>query len=136
HHQLTVGTLFQFVLYQQMLVWPVREMGWIIASGQEASAAAERVWELLDTQPDITDAPGARALDGASGRIRLEDVSFRYPESDAWILRGLDLEIRAGETLALVGITGSGKTTVAALVSRFYDPTSGRVTLDGHDLRD
>ena len=135
HHALSFGTLAQFVLYQQMLVWPVRELGWIIAQGQEASAAAERVWELFDTHPDIADAPGAQPLPTTTGRIRFEDVSFSYPESDALILDGLDLEINAGETLALVGVTGSGKTTVAALASRFYDPTRGRVTLDGHDLR-
>jgi ATP-binding cassette subfamily B protein len=132
---LSLGALAEFVLYQQMMVWPVREMGWIIALGQEASAAAERVWELLDTKPDVADAPDAIALVDTHGHITFEDVWFRYPKSDADILRGLDLEIRSGETLALVGMTGCGKTTVAALVSRFYDPTSGRVTLDGHDLR-
>src|SRR5207249_2073961 len=98
-----------------MVVWPVRELGFIIAQGQEASAAAERVWELFDTHPDIEDAPGALVLESTTGRIRFEDVSFSYPESDAVILDGLDLEINAGETLALVGVTGSGKTTVAAL---------------------
>ncbi len=136
HGALSIGDLAQFVFYQQMVVWPVREMGWIIAMGQEASAAAERVWELLDTHPDIKDTPGAQPIDDSTGHIRFEDVWFSYPESDAWILQGLDLDIRAGETLALVGITGSGKTTVAAMASRFYDPTRGRVTLDGRDLRD
>ncbi len=135
HGALTVGALTQFVLYQQMLVWPVREIGWIIAQGQEASAAAERVWELLDTHPDIKDEPGARPLGSTNGRIRFDDVWFRYPESEDFILRGLDLDIRGGETLAIVGVTGSGKTTVAALASRFYDPTSGNISLDGHDLR-
>jgi ATP-binding cassette, subfamily B, bacterial len=132
---ISVGELTQFVLYQQMLVWPVREIGWIIAMGQEASAAAERVFELLDTEPDIRNEPGAITLMHSDGEIRFEDVWFAYPGSDTFILQGLDLEIRGGETLALVGMTGSGKSTVAALVSRFYDPTRGRVTLDGHDLR-
>ena len=136
HGALSIGALTQFVLYQQMVVWPVRELGWIIAQGQEASAAAERVLELFDTRPDVEDSPGAQVLESADGRIRFEEVSFSYPESDAMILDGLDLEINAGETLALVGVTGSGKTTIGALVSRFYDPTRGRVTLDGHDLRD
>jgi ATP-binding cassette subfamily B protein len=135
HHVLSIGALAQFVLYQQMVVWPVRELGWIIAQGQEASAAAERVWELFDTRPDIEDAPGAHVLSSTTGQIRFEGVAFSYPESEALILDGLDLEIDAGETLALVGVTGSGKTTVAALASRFYDPTRGRVTLDGRDLR-
>jgi ATP-binding cassette subfamily B protein len=132
---ITLGALTQFVLYQQMLVWPVREIGWIIAMGQEASAAAERVFELLDTPPDIADAPTATPLLTSRGEIGFEDVWFQYPGSDAWILRGLDLHIHPDETLALVGMTGCGKTTVAALVSRFYDPTRGSVTLDGHDLR-
>jgi len=131
----SIGDLAQFVFYQQMLVWPVREMGWIIAQGQEASAAAERVWELLDTHPDIKDSPGAQPIESSTGHIRFEDVWFSYPESDVPILDGFDLEIYAGETLAIVGVTGSGKTTVAALASRFYDPTRGRVTLDGRDLR-
>jgi ATP-binding cassette subfamily B protein len=134
-HAITLGSLTQFVLYQQMLVWPVREIGWIIAMGQEASAAAERVYELWDTPPDIADAPDATPLHTSRGDIAMSDVWFRYPGSDAWILRGLDLEIRSDETLALVGMTGCGKTTVAALVSRFYDPTRGSVMLDGRDLR-
>ncbi len=132
---ITIGALTQFVLYQQMLVWPVREIGWIIAMGQEASAAAERVFELLDTPPDIDDAPGATPLASSRGEIAFEDVWFHYPGSDNFILRGLDLQIHPNETLALVGMTGSGKTTVAALASRFYDPSSGSVTLDGRDLR-
>jgi ATP-binding cassette subfamily B protein len=133
--RITLGVLTQFVLYQQMLVWPVREIGWIIAMGQEASAGAERIFELLDKPPDISDAPDAVRLAACRGAIALEDVWFRYPGSDAWILRGLDLDIEPGETLALVGMTGSGKTTVATLVSRFYDPTRGSVKLDGRDLR-
>lgn len=132
---ISIGALAQFVLYQQMLVWPVREMGWIIAMGQESSAASERVHELFDTPPDIADAPDATPMLTSRGEIRFEDVSFRYPESDTWVLRGLDLQVHPDETLAIVGMTGCGKSTVAALVSRFYDPTEGRVTLDGRDLR-
>jgi len=133
---LSIGALTEFVLYQQMLVWPIRETGWIIAMGQEASAGSDRVFELLDTPPDIADAPGAIALQTCQGEIRFEDVWFKYPGSDAWILRGIDFEIRPDETLALVGVTGCGKTTIATLLSRFYDPTSGRVTLDGKDLQE
>ena len=130
-----VAQLTQFVLYQQMLVWPVREMGWIIAMGQEASAAAERVFELLDTPADIADAPGATPLETSGGRIEFRDVWFRYPESDDLILRGLDLVIEPGETVALAGMTGCGKSTIASLVSRFYEPTEGRVLIDGRDAR-
>jgi ATP-binding cassette subfamily B protein len=127
--------LTQFVLYQQMLVWPVREMGWIIAMGQEASAASERVFELLDTPPDIADTPGATPLETSRGHVEFRDVWFRYPESEDLILRGLDLEIASGETVALAGMTGCGKSTIAALVSRFYDPTDGGVVIDGRDAR-
>ncbi|MEX2539931.1 MAG: ABC transporter ATP-binding protein, partial [Actinomycetota bacterium] len=133
---LTIGDLSAFVLYQQMLVWPIRETGWIIAMGQEASAGSDRVFELLDTPPDIADAPGAVSLATCRGEVRFEDVWFKYPGSEAWILRGIDFEIYPDETVALVGITGCGKTTIAALLSRFYDPTSGRVTLDGKDLQE
>jgi ATP-binding cassette, subfamily B, bacterial len=132
---LTPGGLTAVFLYQGMLVWPVRELGWIIAMGQEAVASSERVHELLDTRPEIEDAPDASHLATSRGEIRFEDVSFLYPETDTWVLRGLDLAIHPDETLALVGMTGCGKTTVAMLVARFYDPTTGRVTLDTNDLR-
>ncbi len=93
---LTIGALAEFVLYQQMLVWPIRETGWIIAMGQEASAGADRVYELLDTRPDIADAPGAITLQTCQGEIRFEDVWFKYPGSDAWILRGIDFADLSG----------------------------------------
>jgi ATP-binding cassette subfamily B protein len=147
-HRLSLGGLVAFVSYQLMLIWPVRAVGWIIATGQEATTASERVFEVLDTEPRIADLPGAIDLWETSGRIRFEDVSFRYPaitgapgektrpsEGGEPVLSGLDLEIRPGETLALVGMTGSGKTSVALLLPRFYDPSSGRITLDGHDIR-
>lgn len=132
---MTIADLVEFVLFQLMLVWPVRELGWIIAMGQEASAAAERVYELVDTPADIADSPDAVSLDECAGEIGFEGVWFRYPGSDTFVLRGLDLRVHPDETLALVGVTGCGKSTIAALVSRFYDPTEGSVTLDGIDLR-
>jgi ATP-binding cassette subfamily B protein len=135
HGGLTLGGLVAFCTYQLMLVWPVRDLGWIIAMGEEATSAAERVFELLDTEPEIADAPDAVWLGSSQGRVRFDDVWFRYEESEDWILKGLDLEVEAGETLALVGMTGSGKSTIAALVFRAYDPTSGAVSLDSVDLR-
>lgn len=133
---MTPGGLSEFLLYLASLNWPIRSIGWILANADEAQAAAERLFEVLDTEPEIDDRPGARALETATGRIRFEDVSFRYPGSNEWILRGVALEIEPGETLAIVGATGSGKTTVASLVPRLYDATEGRVTLDGVDVRD
>jgi ATP-binding cassette subfamily B protein len=133
---LTVGGLVAFVTYVLTLVWPVDALGWIFAMAQEAETAAGRVWEVFDTPPAIADREGAIVLERADGEVRFENVHFQYPASDRTVLRGVDLTIHRGETLALVGATGSGKTTVATLLARLHDPTSGRITLDGHDLRD
>ena len=133
---LTVGGLVAFISYVLILVWPIEELGWILAMAEEAETAAGRVWEVFDTDPVIADRPGARAVTVARGDIRFEAVRFTYPGNDRTVLRGVDLDIRTGETLALVGATGAGKTTVATLLARLYDPTTGRVLLDGTDLRD
>ncbi|HYL51606.1 MAG TPA: ABC transporter ATP-binding protein, partial [Acidimicrobiia bacterium] len=133
---LSVGGLVAFVSYLLILVFPIEELGWILAMAQEAETAAGRVWEVFDTEPLIADRPGAASLGSARGEIRLERVHFVYPGTDKTVLRGVDLAIQPGETLALVGATGSGKTTLATLLARLYDPAGGRVTLDGHDLRD
>ena len=133
---LTVGGLVAFVSYLLILVFPIEELAWILAMAEEAETAAGRVWEVFDTEPLIADRPGASILAPARGEVRFEDVTFTYPGTDKTVLRGLDLEIHPGETLALVGATGAGKTTVASLLVRLQDTTSGRVTLDGHDIRD
>ncbi len=133
---LTIGGLVAFISYVLILVWPIEELAWILAMAEEAETAAGRVWEVFDTEPVIADAPGAATLGRAQGEVRFEAVDFTYPGSERPVLRGLDLEIHPGETLALVGATGAGKTTVATLIARLYDPTAGRVLLDGHDLRD
>jgi ATP-binding cassette subfamily B protein len=133
---LTIGGLVAFVSYVLTLLWPVDALGWIFAMAQEAETAAGRVWEVFDEPPAIADRDGARTFEETPGELRFEDVHFRYPAGDRDVLRGVDLAIHPGETLALVGATGAGKTTVATLLARLYDPTSGRITLDGHDLRD
>jgi ATP-binding cassette subfamily B protein len=132
---LTVGGLVAFISYVLILVWPIEELGWILAMAEEAETAAGRVWEVFDTDPVIADRPGAVPLVHATGHVRFAGVEFEYPGSDRRVLRGIDLEIHPGETLALVGATGAGKTTVATLLARLYDPTTGSVTLDGLDLR-
>ncbi len=132
---LSIGGLATFVTYLLMLTWPIRSIGWILAMGEEALTGAERFFEVLDAEVTIRDRDGARTLARPDGHVRLEGVSFRYPGSADLVLRNVDLEIRRGETLALVGETGSGKTTLASLVPRLYDPSEGRVTIDGVDVR-
>lgn len=131
---LTLGGLFAFVSYVLILVFPLEALGWILAMAQEAMTAADRVYDVLDTEPVVDDRPGAIELPEVRGHIRFEGVRFAYDDRE--VLRGIDLDIAPGETLALVGPTGSGKSTLAMLVARLHDPTAGRVTVDGHDLRD
>jgi len=133
---LTVGGLVAFMSLMLFLVWPIEALGWILATAQEASTAADRLYEVLDTVPSIVSAPGAVTLDAPEGRLRFEGVSFAYPGASSPVLRDVWLDIAPGETVALVGATGSGKTTLAALVPRLYDVTGGRITLDGVDVRD
>jgi ATP-binding cassette subfamily B protein len=135
--RLTVGGLLAFVSYVQMLSWPLDGLGWILSMYEEATSAAERLWEVLSVAPDIADRPsGRRAPAPAAAGLRFEGAGFRYPNSPRWVLRGLDLQLEPGQTLALVGRTGSGKTTLANLVPRLYDVTEGRVSIDGVDVRE
>jgi ATP-binding cassette subfamily B protein len=133
---MTLGDLVAFVSLMLMLIWPVDSLGWILANGQEAMTASDRIYEVFDTAPTIVDRPGARDLVDPVGHLRFEDVGFAYSENGPAVLQGVDLEVLPGETLALVGLTGSGKTTLTALVPRLYDVTHGRVLLDGVDVRD
>lgn len=133
---MTGGDLATFVTYFLMLRWPIRSIGWILANAEEARTAAERYFEVIDSEPQITDRPDAVAPSAVTGALTFRDVHFSYPGSSDEILRGVDLTIEPGETLAIVGMTGSGKTTLASLVSRLYDPTAGSITLDDTDLRD
>lgn len=135
-HQLSLGELVAFIAYLNMLIWPVDALGWILAMGEEARTAVERVFEVFDTPSAISDREGAVDLEQSNGVISLDGVWFRYSEERDWVLRDVSLEINRGETLALVGKTGCGKTTLASLVPRLYDVTQGRVLLDGHDVRD
>ncbi len=133
---LALGELVAFVAYVLMLTFPLEILAWIMALAGEAETAASRVFEVFDTEPAIKDRDGAIHLDRAVGNVCFEDVSFRYPNSARPALEHIDLVVHAGETIAIVGATGSGKTTLATLLTRLYDPTAGRVTLDGVDLRD
>jgi ATP-binding cassette, subfamily B, bacterial len=133
---LTLGGLVAFVSYVLMLTFPLEILGWIMALAGEAETAAGRVYEVFDTEPAIADRAGATDLGRVRGEVRFENVGFSYPESDRTALTGVDLVVHPGETIAVVGATGSGKTTLVTLLTRLYDPTEGRITLDGHDLRD
>ncbi len=134
---LTLGGLVAFVSYVLMLTFPLEILAWIMALAGEAESAAVRIYEVFDTVPTIQDRPGAAALgDDVRGDIRFEGVSFTYEGSDRTVLSDIDLTVAAGEIVAVVGATGSGKTTLVTLLTRLYDPTVGRITLDGHDLRD
>jgi ABC-type multidrug transport system fused ATPase/permease subunit len=113
----------------------VRGLGKLVNRIYSASAAAERIIEFMDQRPSVTDRPDARELERARGLVEFEGVSFHYPEHDRAAVRGVSLRVEPGETVALVGPSGAGKSTLAKLLLRFYDPTSGRVTVDGHDLR-
>jgi ATP-binding cassette, subfamily B, bacterial len=136
HGTLTMGGLVAFMNYVFMLTWPMDAIGWVLSMSEECQTASERLNEVLDSRPDIADRPGAHAMERCRGRIELRGVGFKYPRSDEWILRDLNLTVEPGETVGLVGRTGSGKTTLAYLVPRLYDVTEGQVLIDGVDVRD
>ncbi len=131
---LQVGDILAFNLYILMLIWPMRMMGMLVAQASRASAGAGRVHEILSTDPAIADAADAVPLPPGPGALRFEGVRFGYGPG-RFVLDGLDLEIQGGEAVAIVGATGSGKSTVARLVPRFYDVEAGRILLDGIDVR-
>jgi ATP-binding cassette subfamily B protein len=133
--QLSLGELVAFNVYVALLIWPLRMLGMIVAQAQRAAASAQRVHEVLDTEPIVLDAPDAVPLPAGGGEVRFEHVDFAYGSGGRQVFDDLDLVIAAGESVALVGATGSGKSTVAKLIPRFYDVTSGRVLLDGTDVR-
>jgi ATP-binding cassette subfamily B multidrug efflux pump len=132
---ISLGTLIGFATYVQMLLRPIRQTGMMLNVVMQALAAAERVFEVLDTQPEVQDAPGAYPLPPVEGRVRFAGVSFAYDggPDGAEALRDVDLEAAPGETVALVGPSGAGKTTLVHLLPRFYEPLQGRITIDGHD---
>lgn len=131
----TPGDLFAFVLFAGILIGPFSAAARVFTQIKEAQGATQRVFEILDAQPDIDDRPGAQPLVTVQGHMRVENVSFGY-DSRYSVLSNLSFEAKPGELVALVGPTGAGKTTVINLLHRFYDPLEGRVTIDGRDLRD
>ena len=132
---LSIGDFFAFNLLLAMLVMPLRMLGMWVGQAQRAIAAGERIFEILDEPEEIADRPGARSLPPGPGRVNFKGVAFGY-EPARIVLEDIDVEIEPGQTVALIGRTGSGKTTLAALVPRFYEATAGRVLVDGIDVRD
>jgi ATP-binding cassette subfamily B protein len=148
HDQMTIGQFVAFLTLYLRLIWPIITLGWLLALTQEAASAARRIFEVFDTVPTILD-PAEPAVAERGSALRFENVWFRYEGADDDVLRGVDLEVAAGETMALVGAVGSGKTTLTALPGRLYDVTNGatpgekgaaagggRVLLGGVDVRD
>lgn len=136
HGHLPAGAIVSFSLYVVMLQVPFQMIGMIIMMGQRASASSQRIYEILDEEPTVVDRPGAVDLVDCRGDVRFDSVEFSYSEENPRVLDGFDMHIHPGETVALVGRTGVGKSTVARLLARFYDVTGGSVLVDGHDVRD
>jgi ATP-binding cassette, subfamily B, bacterial len=142
-HELTLGGLVAFITLTLALVWPIESMGYILAGGQEAATAAQRIFEILDTPPAISSPAGPRAGTGGKpsgrrprpARLVFDHVGFRYPGAEQPLLRDVSLAVEPGQTMVLAGATGSGKTTLLQLVPRLADVTSGAVLLDGTDVR-
>jgi ABC-type multidrug transport system fused ATPase/permease subunit len=132
---LTVGGFFAFNLFLGLLVMPLRSLGMWVGQAQRATAAGERIFEVMDEPEEIADRPGAVALPPGGGELRFDQVGFEYMDGRP-VLEDIELDVSAGRTVALIGHTGSGKTTLTSLVPRFYDVTSGRVLIDGADVRD
>ncbi len=130
----TMGTLVAFITMMLSLVWPIASLGFLLSMTQESMTAANRVAEIFDAPREITDGPDRDAPRG--GRLQLVDVGFRFPDSDDWALRHVNVTVESGETLALVGSTGSGKSVLVSLLSRLYDVTEGAILLDGRDIRE
>jgi ATP-binding cassette, subfamily B, bacterial len=131
----TLGTLFAFMLYVQNFFDPVQQLSQLYNTFLSATAALDKIMDVLDEDPTVLDKPEALELPDVQGHVRFEDVRFSYGTGPE-VLHGLDLDVEPGTTVALVGHTGAGKSTIAKLLARFYDPTAGRLTIDGRDLRE
>jgi ATP-binding cassette subfamily B protein len=136
HGVITVGTLASFIMYLGMFFGPIQVMGDLNNSMLSAAASAERIFQLLDTQPQIVDRPAALPLPRLTGEVRFENVFFRYDTTpaDRWVLKDISFRAEPGMTIALVGATGSGKSSIISLLARFYEPQQGRILLDGMEL--
>ena len=133
--RMSVGQMVASQGYLMMLTGPIRMIGWMVVMGRRAAAAGERIFEVLDARPEIVESSDATELPPLRGEVRFKNVSFAYEEGSE-VLQSIDLTARPGETVALLGATGSGKTSIINLIPRFYDVTEGQLTIDGHNVRD
>src|SRR5512134_1668481 len=133
---LSLGAWQEFSIYLMYLFFPIMMFGMIVTQMGQAGASAERIFEILDAKSDILDKPGAVKLPEVKGDVRFENVTFRYFGGGEPVLKEVSFEAKPGEAIALLGATGSGKTTIINLLPRFYDPSEGKITIDGYDLRD
>ena len=136
HGQTTIGTLVAFIYYLSNFFDPIQQLSQLFNTFIAATAALDKIMDVLDAEPEVLDRPDARELVRATGHVRFDHIHFRYRDDLPEVLHDLDLDVPTGTTVALVGHTGAGKSTIAKLLARFYDPSSGRITIDGSDLRD
>ena len=134
--RMTVGRLTEFITYMTFLQAPIRQIAMIFNSAARATSSGGRLFEVLDLEPEIGDAPGAKPLTPSRGVLRFEHVGFRYDPGGKQVLSDISFEVRPGRTLGIVGPPGSGKSTIANLIPRFYDASEGRITIDGTDIRE
>src|SRR4029077_17563901 len=134
NNRITLGTFLAFSTYMLLITPPIRQLAAILTVGQLARAGAERIYDLLDSTPVVQDAPDAIDLEIPRAEVRFEHVTFGYTSTEP-VLHDFDLTVASGETVALVGSSGSGKSTVALMLPRFYDVHAGRITIDGTDIR-
>ncbi len=132
---INMGDVIAYVLYMNMLIWPTRMIVELYSMALRAMSAGERIFEIIDMEPDVKDPENPVSINEIKGAIDFQQVHFRYKEDGEWIIKDLDLSIHPGETIALAGPTGAGKTTILSLVARFFDPQKGHILLDGTDLR-
>lgn len=136
HHSLTIGFVIAFINYLWRFWGPLSALSKVYSQLLSAMASAERIFEILDTEPEVQDRKGARDMQAIGGHVKFENVSFRYSEAKGDVIRNLNFEVQPGQRIAIVGPTGAGKSTIVNLLMRFYDPTGGRILIDGVDLKD
>jgi len=132
---LTLGEFIAFNMYLMQLMWPIRMLGFIINVSKEAMASGQRIFEILDTKSEVEESPDAKPLPQIAGHVKFENVSFKYETSDELVLKNFSLDVEPGETVAILGATGSGKSTLINLIPRFYDPASGVIKIDNIDIK-